>query len=176
MSIVALLGKQWHQNTVCLINEYFTWFEKQKLKETYQWLILVIRFVLINTLTICVQYPYLEMIQLTSVVNYNNMVIIFFCLILVFFIATMQIYCRSRYEVHAISFQTFFIWALLLIVHTWNSSPFEVISSGCNALVPFQKILEDSMEVLLCDCVSAFRHSLHHLFNCLITTVSELRE
>ena len=28
-----------------------------------------------------------------------------------------------RYEVHTISFQTFFVWALLLIVHTWNSSP-----------------------------------------------------
>ena len=27
------------------------------------------------------------------------------------------------YEVHTISFQTFFVWALLLIVHTWNSSP-----------------------------------------------------
>ena len=27
------------------------------------------------------------------------------------------------YEFHAISFQTFFVWALLLIVHTWNSSP-----------------------------------------------------
>ena len=25
------------------------------------------------------------------------------------------------YEVHTISFQTFFAWALLLIVHTWNS-------------------------------------------------------
>ena len=24
---------------------------------------------------------------------------------------------------HTISFQTFFVWALLLIVHTWNSSP-----------------------------------------------------
>ena len=29
----------------------------------------------------------------------------------------------SKYEVHTISFQTFFVWALLLIVHTWNSSP-----------------------------------------------------
>ena len=29
----------------------------------------------------------------------------------------------DRYEVHTISFQTFFVWALLLIVHTWNSSP-----------------------------------------------------
>ena len=28
------------------------------------------------------------------------------------------------YEVHTISFQTFFVWALLLIVHAWNSSPF----------------------------------------------------
>ena len=27
------------------------------------------------------------------------------------------------YEVHTISFQTFFIWPLLLIIHTWNSSP-----------------------------------------------------
>ena len=26
------------------------------------------------------------------------------------------------YEVYTISFQTFFVWALLLIVHTWNSS------------------------------------------------------
>ncbi len=26
-------------------------------------------------------------------------------------------------EVHTISFQTFFVWALLLIVHIWNSSP-----------------------------------------------------
>ena len=28
-----------------------------------------------------------------------------------------------HYEVHMINFQTFFVWALLLIVHTWNSSP-----------------------------------------------------
>ena len=27
------------------------------------------------------------------------------------------------YEVHTISFQTFSVWALVLIVHTWNSSP-----------------------------------------------------
>ena len=26
---------------------------------------------------------------------------------------------------HTISFQTFFVWALLLIVHTWNSSPLQ---------------------------------------------------
>ena len=28
-----------------------------------------------------------------------------------------------RYMVPSISFQAFFVWALLLIVHTWNSSP-----------------------------------------------------
>ena len=28
-----------------------------------------------------------------------------------------------RYEVHTISFQTFFVLALLLIIHTWNTSP-----------------------------------------------------
>ena len=32
------------------------------------------------------------------------------------------------------------------------------------------------MEVLLCERVNDFRHSLFHLLNCLITTASELRE
>ena len=27
------------------------------------------------------------------------------------------------YKVHTMSFQTFFVWALLLIIHTWNSRP-----------------------------------------------------
>ena len=55
--------------------------------------------------------------------------------------------------------------------------PFEVISSGCNALgVPFQKHLEGPMEVLLCERVNDLRHSLFHLLNSLITTASELRE
>ena len=55
--------------------------------------------------------------------------------------------------------------------------PFEVISSGCNALVvSFQQILEGPMEVLLCERVNDLRHSLFHLLNCLITTPSELRE
>ena len=31
------------------------------------------------------------------------------------------------HEDHKISFQTFFVWALLLIVHTWNYSPFRSI-------------------------------------------------
>ena len=54
---------------------------------------------------------------------------------------------------------------------------FEVISSNCNALVvPFQQLLEDPMEVLLCERVNDLRHSLFHLLNCLITTASELRE
>ena len=54
---------------------------------------------------------------------------------------------------------------------------FEVISSGCNALVvPLQKLLECSMEVLLYEHVNVLRHSLFHLLNCLITTACELRE
>ena len=40
----------------------------------------------------------------------------------------------SEYGMHTISFQTFFVWTLLLLIHTWNSWPFEVIFSGCNAL------------------------------------------
>ena len=55
--------------------------------------------------------------------------------------------------------------------------PFEVISSGYNALVvPFQQLLQGLMEVLLCDCLNNLRRSLFHLLNCLITTASELRE
>ena len=54
--------------------------------------------------------------------------------------------------------------------------PFEVISPGCNALVvPFQQLLEGTMEVLLCERVNDLRHSLFHLLNSLITTASELR-
>ena len=37
-------------------------------------------------------------------------------------------------------------------------------------------ILEDTMEVLLCERVNDLRHSLFHLLNCLITTACELRE
>ena len=55
-------------------------------------------------------------------------------------------------------------------------APFEVISSSCNALVAFQKLLEGPIEVLLCECVNDFRHSFLHLLDCLITTASELRE
>ena len=55
--------------------------------------------------------------------------------------------------------------------------PFEVISSGCNALVvPFQQLLEGLKESLLCEYVNDLRHSLFHLLNCLMTTASELRE
>ena len=80
------------------------------------------------------------------------------------------------YEVHKISFQTFFVWALLLIVHETLVS-FEVFSSDCNALVvPFQQLMEGPMDALLCERVNDPRHSLFHLLNCLITTASELRE
>ena len=54
---------------------------------------------------------------------------------------------------------------------------FEVISSGCNAhAVPFQQLMDGSMEDLLCYRVNDFRYSLFHLLNSLITTASELRE
>ena len=87
------------------------------------------------------------------------------------------IYIYIYTQEHAISFQTFFVRALLLIVHTWNSSPLWSNFPGCNAfVVPFQHLLEGSMEVLLCERVNILRHSLFHLLNCLITTASELRE
>ena len=56
-------------------------------------------------------------------------------------------------------------------------NPFEIISSGCNALdVLFQQLLEGPMEVLLCEHVNDLHHSLFHLLSCLITTASELKE
>ena len=54
--------------------------------------------------------------------------------------------------------------------------PFEVISSGCNALVQLQKLLEGPIEILFCERVNDLRYSLFYLFNCPQTTVSELRE
>ena len=55
--------------------------------------------------------------------------------------------------------------------------PFEVISSGCNAIVvPFQQLLEVPIEILLCERVNDLRHSLFHLLKYHIKTASELRE
>ena len=55
--------------------------------------------------------------------------------------------------------------------------PFEVISSGCNALVvPFQQLPEGLMELLMCERVNELCHNLFHLLNFLITTASELKE
>ena len=41
-------------------------------------------------------------------------------------------------EVHTISFQTFFVWALLLILHKWNSSPLrsDLFRLQCTCTVP----------------------------------------
>ena len=42
------------------------------------------------------------------------------------------------YEVHTTGFQTFFVWALSLIVHTWNSSPLRsnLLRLQCTCTVP----------------------------------------
>ena len=81
------------------------------------------------------------------------------------------------YEVHTISFQTFFVRHFYWEYTHENLFTFEVISSGSNALVvSFQQLLQGPIEVLLCERVNDLRHSLFHLLNCLITTDSELRE
>ena len=43
-----------------------------------------------------------------------------------------------EYEVHTISFQTFFVWALLLMVHTWNSRLLRsnLLRMQCTCTVP----------------------------------------
>ena len=55
--------------------------------------------------------------------------------------------------------------------------PFELISSSFNVLVvPLQQPLESPMEVLFCERLNNLGHNLFHLFNCLITKISELTE
>ena len=84
---------------------------------------------------------------------------------------------KVKYEVPTM-FPDFFSYGHFYWQYTHETIvPFEVISSGCNALVvPFQQLLEGLMEVLLCERVNDLRHSLFHLLNCLITTASVLRE
>ena len=111
--------------------------------------------------------------------------VIFFCSISVFLIY--KIY--PKYQLHPVyiyiylqdvydKFPDFFCMGTFIDSTTHETLvQFEVISSGCNALVvPIQQLLEGPMEVLLCERVNDVRHSLFHLLNCLITTASELRE
>ena len=68
---------------------------------------------------------------------------------------------------------------MYVCMYVWESLkvPFEVISSGWNALVvPFQQLQGGPIEVLLYEHVNDLRHSLFHLLNSLITTASEIRE
>ena len=70
------------------------------------------------------------------------------------FLSTLRHRCISCFEIHevkwpvkgqyityiqgSLSFQTFFVWALLLIVHTWNSSPLpsNLLRMQCTCTVP----------------------------------------
>ena len=81
------------------------------------------------------------------------------------------IFKKFIYEVHMISFQTFFFRMDTFIDSTHEILvPFEVIPSGCNVIVVlFQQLLEGPMEVLLCERVNDLRHSLFHLLNYLMT-------
>ena len=105
------------------------------------------------------------------------------------------------HEVHTISFQTFFVWTLLFIVHTWNSSPLRsnLLRLQCTSKnqprLYFEKSTKTVLQKINKDCTSKNQpglyfeksttsgsplvwacHSLFHLLNCLITTASELRE
>ena len=80
----------------------------------------------------------------------------------------------KKYEVSSIRFQTFFVWELLLIVHTWNASPLRSnllrLQCICCAI---QTTSGRPHEVILCERVNDLPHSLFHLLNCLITTASK---
>ena len=93
--------------------------------------------------------------------------------LLFFYFIYLSIYLWGAYD----KLQNFFRMGTFIDSKHMKLVPFELISPGCNALVvPFQQLLEDPMEVLLCERVNDLRHSLFHLLNCLITTASELRE
>ena len=83
-----------------------------------------------------------------------------------------------KIQVSLNKFPDFFLYGHFYWEYTHETLvAFEVISSGCNALVlPFQQLLEGPMEIVLCERVNDFHHSLFHLLNCLIMTASGLKE
>ena len=62
------------------------------------------------------------------------------------------------YEAHMISFQTFFVWELLLIIHAWNSSPLlsNLLRLSMNLLYRSNNFWKAPMEVLLCELSLTF--------------------
>ena len=75
-----------------------------------------------------------------------------------------------------VKFPDFFVWALLLIVNTWNSSLLRSnhLQLQCTCCT-IPTTSERPPGIVLCEHVNDLRHSLFHL-NCLIMTASELRE
>ena len=71
---------------------------------------------------------------------------------------------------------TFFVWALLLIVHTWNSNPLRSNLPGLQYTCTVPTTSGRPIDVLLYEPVNDLCHSLFYLLNRLITTASELRE
>ena len=62
-----------------------------------------------------------------------------------------------------ISFKTFFVWTLLLIVNLWNSSPLRsnLLQLQCTCYT-IPTTSGKPMEVLLCERVNDLRHCLFH--------------
>ena len=90
-----------------------------------------------------------------------------------------KIYSLAKWNIQGSlnEFPDFFVWALSLIVHTWNSGPLQSnllwLQCVCCTITTTSG---RPMEVLLCECVNDLCHSHFHLLNCLITTACDLRE
>ena len=87
----------------------------------------------------------------------GNMSISAFALFKYFRSYPVSVYYCWLYEVHKICLQPFFVWTLLFIVHTWNSSPLQSnllrLQCTCCTVPHLSSSLTDSLPSLNLQCV-----------------------
>ena len=115
--------------------------------------------------------------------NHTNLIFIFtfFCG-LGYFLHIMiryQVFLPSTNYLHTVRWYQVF---LSIFINPSTRAEYDTRSiskrslAGLNSELSFQELLEDPIEVLLCECVNDLHHSLFHLLNYVITTASKFRE